>query len=133
MAFDRQIGAITVATEASGEPHQGKVAVAATFFNRLKTGRHGTTIAAACVQRMQYSAWNADQADNRNLMRCAQMADDDPVMLDCLAAYDEAAAGADPTFGACNYYSDTIAPPSWIHGATFTIQIGHHKFYKGVV
>lgn len=38
----------------------------------------------------------------------------------------------DPTQGATNYFADSIAPPNWVDGATFTVQIGHHKFYKNV-
>src|SRR5260221_260957 len=111
MAFDRQIAALTIYCEASGEPHEGKVAVAATLFNRLKTGRFGKTIAAVCLRRYQYSEWNDDKANNANLIRGAETPEANPVMADCLAAYDEALAGADPSLGAMHYYAASIPSP----------------------
>ena len=130
MAFDRQIAALTIFCEASGEPHDGKVAVAATFFNRLKTGRFGKTIAAVCLQRYQYSEWNDDRGDNANLIRGAETSD--LLMADCLLAFDEAAAGTDPSLGATHYYAVSIPAPAWAATGTETVQIGHHKFFKAV-
>ena len=132
MAFDREIAALTIRCEAEGESHEGKVAVAASFFNRLAAGRFGKTIASVCLHRMQYSEWNADPVDNRNLVRVAESADDDPINADCLAAYDEAAAGADPTGGATHYFAVSIPAPNWAATGEFTVQIGHHLFYKNV-
>ena len=124
---------MTIYCEASGEPYEGKVAVAATFFNRVRSGRFQKTVAATCLKRFQYSEWNGDPIDNMNLMRVATVSDDDPVLADCARAYDEAAGGADPTKGATHYYSTTIAPPSWVSGtATLTAEIGHHLFYDNV-
>src|ERR1035437_4028303 len=111
MAFNRELAALTIFCEASGELHAGKVAVAATLFNRLKAGRFGKSIAGICLKRYQYSEWNDDQGDNANLERAAVTPEEDPVMVDCLAAYDEAAAGADPSLGATHYHADYIAPP----------------------
>ncbi len=132
MSFDREIAAMTIFCEASSEPHEGRVAVAATFFNRLKDGRFGKTIASVCLHRYQYSEWNADRANNANLLRAAEAADDEAMIVDSLAAYDEAAAGADPTMGGTHYFADYIAAPDWTVGATFTVQIGRHRFYRGV-
>lgn len=132
MAFDRYIAAFTIFCEASGEPHEGKVAVAATLFNRLRAGRFGRSITAICLKRYQYSEWNDDSANNANLTRAATTADDDPVMLDCLRAFDEAAAGTDPTLGATHYVADYIPPPAWTKTGTFTVQIGKHRFFEGV-
>lgn len=130
--FDRELGSLTVYCEASGEPYEGKVAVAATLFNRLKTGRFGSTIAAVCLQRKQYSEWNDDKANNANLLRGAETTEDDPVMVDCLRAYDEAARGVDPTYGATHYYAVSIPAPVWAETGTFTTQIAHHRFFKDV-
>lgn len=132
MAFDREIAALTIYCEASGEPHDGKVAVAATFFNRLKTGRFGKTVASVCLERMQYSEWNADRADNANLLRGAETPDANPVMADCLMAFEEALAGADPSLGATHYYAVSIPAPAWAAQGTETIEIGHHRFFKNV-
>ncbi len=39
----------------------------------------------------------------------------------------------DPTGGATHYYATTMPrPPAWVKGATFTVQIGAHRFYRNV-
>ena len=132
MSFDRELASMTIFCEASSETHEGRVAVAAALFNRLKDGRFGKTIASVCLHRYQYSEWDDDRADNSNLLRAAEAPDDEPMIVDSLAAYDEAAAGADPTMGATHYFADYIAAPAWAAQGTFTVQIGRHKFYKDV-
>lgn len=132
MAYDKPIAVITIACEASGESHVARLGVAASLFNRLHVGRYGKTIAAVCLKRMQYSEWNADRIDNANLLRVANMAVDDPVILDCANAYDEAAAGADPTYGATHFFADSIQSPAWTVGATKTVQLGSIVFYRDV-
>ena len=134
MAFaDGVIAAMTVYCEASGEPQEGRIAVAATFFNRLKSGRFGKSVAAICLARYQYSEWNDDKLDNANLLRAATVDNHDSVMADCAEAFNAAASGMDPSLGATHYYADTMqTPPAWAAQGTFTVQIGHHRFYKNV-
>jgi spore germination cell wall hydrolase CwlJ-like protein len=132
MAYDKPIGVITVAAEASSEPHLGRVAVAAVILNRVRDGRFGHTAAAVCLKRMQFSEWDADRADNADLERVASMADDDSVIVDCAAAWDEAISGNDPTGAATHFYSEPHPAPPWTVGATFTVQIGRNLFFKDV-
>ena len=132
MAYDAQIAALTIFCEASGEPYEGKLGVAASLFNRLKAGRFGKTIASVCLARYQYSEWNDDKADNANLRRGASVPDNDPVLSECSRAYYEALAGADPTHGATHYYAVSIPAPSWAATGEFTVQLGHHKFFRNV-
>jgi len=134
MAFDRQIAGITIFCEASSEPHEARLGVAYTIINRSKVPlRFGATVAAVCLRRMQFSEWNDDAVDNRNLERAALAAEDDPVMLDCLACFDEALNGnSDPTHGATHYHDDSISPPSWTDGAIRTCKLGKLIFYRGV-
>lgn len=132
MAFDREIATITVACEASNQPHVVRQGVAASIINRWHDGRYGATVAAVCLKRYQYSEWLADAADNTNLERVASKSNDDPVLLDCAIAYDEAAAGADPTGGATHFYADGIPEPSWAKVATPTAKLGAVNFFKDV-
>jgi spore germination cell wall hydrolase CwlJ-like protein len=132
MAYDKAIAVITIACEASNQPHAARQGVAASIFNRLADGRFGATIAAICLKRFQYSEWNGDAADNANLERVARLGDDEPVIRDCAVAYDEAAAGADPTHGATHYHDTSIAPPAWTQHATRTCEIGALIFYRDV-
>lgn len=132
MAYDKVIAVITIAAEASGESHSVRQGVCASFFNRLALGRYGTSIAAICTERNQYSCWNGDVVNRNNLLRVMKMPEGDAVLLDCAVAYDEVAAGADPTEGGTHYYDVSIPEPSWARDATFTMQLGKLRFYKGV-
>lgn len=134
MAFDKPIATLTVFCEASDQPHLVRQGVAASLFNRcqLNPQRYGGTVAAVCLKRMQYSEFNDDAADNANLERAALTSDENPVMVDCALAYDEASAGADPTGGATHFYAVSIPEPYWAKVATFTGQLGAVRFYKNV-
>lgn len=133
MAYaDKPIGVLTIAAEASNQSHECRLAIAASLFNRLADGRFGHSIAAVCLKRYQYSEWNDDSVDNANLIRVAVMLPDDPVILDCAVAYDQAAAGADPSGGATHFFADSISRPQWAALATFTVKIGSVLFYKDV-
>lgn len=132
MAYDKPIAVITIAAEASNQPHVVRVGVAATILNRVNSGRFQMTAAAVCLKRLQFSEWNADTGDNANLERVALMADDDPVILDCAAAWDEAVAGSDPSNGATHFYADGIPKPLWAVNATLTAKLGSVNFYNNV-
>src|SRR5258708_25553952 len=128
MAYDKAIAVMTIAAEASSQSHLGRVAVAAVLFNRRRDGRWGNTVAAVCLKRMQFSEWNSDPMDNANLERVAQMGDDDPVIVECGVAYDEAAAGVDPS-GGCLWYKRGGAYAKWGVGKGARITINEDGFY----
>lgn len=133
MAFDRQIAALTAFCEASGASPAERRCVVHTFFNRARSGRYPKTVAAVCLQRYQFSEFNDDAGDNRNLERGALTPDSDPAMLDCLTAYAEVAAGAfDPTGGATHYHDKSIQPPAWTIGATMCLETPKFFFYRAV-
>jgi spore germination cell wall hydrolase CwlJ-like protein len=56
----------------------------------------------------------------------------DPLYLKARDALAWALSNDDPTFGATHYYSSVIKAPDWTKGATLTVKIGHHLFYKNV-
>lgn len=133
MAYaDKPIAVLTIAAEASNQLHVVRQGVAASIFNRLKDGRFGKSIAGICLKRYQYSEWLADAQDNANLERVANMAPDDPIILDCAIAYDEAATGIDPTNGSTHFFASGIPTPSWANAATMTVKLGSLFFYKDV-
>lgn len=134
MAFDRAIACYTIFCEASGEDHTARLGVAWCIINRVAAKRFGETAAEVCLKRMQFSEWNADQSDNLNLLRAARCPDNDPVMLDCGIAFDQAqfASIPDPTHSATHYHDTSIAPPAWTVGAIRTVQLGRLLFYRGV-
>lgn len=133
MAFDREIAALTTFCEASGASAAERRAVTHIFFNRARSGRYPKTVAGVCLQRYQFSEFNDDQSNNRNLERGALAPDNDPVVQDCLAAFDEVAAGAfDPTGGATHYHDKSISPPAWTVGAAMCLETPKFFFYRDV-
>ena len=128
MAFDRPIGILTICCEASDQSDLCKQAIIASIRNRVAAGRWETTVAGVCMQRYQYSEYNDDAGDNRNLERVLALADDDPEILAAGAAYD--ATIDDPSLGATHFYAVGIPAPPWTIGATRTVQIGKVIFWK---
>lgn len=133
MAIDKEIAVATVFMESSNQGPLGRRAVLHSIFNRLHSSvapRYGRSLADVCLRPEQYSSWNTSDPNRRRL---ALITDDDPVWLDCLAAYGEITKGADdPTFGATHYYDLSIQPPYWTERATFTVQIDRLRFFSNV-
>jgi spore germination cell wall hydrolase CwlJ-like protein len=129
MPYDLQIGTMTVFMEASGEPDEGKLAVAYVLVNRLKTERWGKTLAAVCFAPHQFSSWDYT---GPNMERLASASDIDPALAACEQAMSNAMHGTaeDPTKGALYYFADYIEPPKWAHNLTFTVHVGQHEFFK---
>lgn len=147
-SFDREIGRTTVFCEASGEGRAAMLGVAYTLATRARLGAayaagHGGTphplfgsghVSEAAMDPRQYSVFNDDQGDFRNLRRRCVAADADPILATALAVMDAAVGGVepDPTDGATHYHDSTIDPPSWTEGATMTKAIGSIMFYANV-
>jgi len=138
MAGDRVITAMTVLCEADSESDVCKAWIVWTIYNRVKSGRWEKTMAGVCLQRMQYSEWNADRGDNANLERVANLSENDPNWHGALALVDavmeDIASGVpDPTNGATHFFANTISPPAWAAApATLTGQQGKVLFYSNV-
>jgi Cell Wall Hydrolase len=131
--LSRPIAIATIAAEARDQTYAAQVGVAATLFNRLSDGRFDKTIQADCTHRKWFSEWNADQVNNANLLEVMRMPMDHPVLLSAANAYDEAAAGKDPTGGATHFYSVRIAKPYWaVPPAVLTTLIDEVQFVKNV-
>lgn len=139
--FNREIFARTVWMEARGEGREGLVACAWSIWNRYRSGRWFTTfkgrssLALACLFDQQFSAWNAARDDaNREAMAVCDYNDAD--LIRCRAVCDGVIDGTiiDPTDGATHYfYAGMAAWPTWHEKATLTVQVGKHRFYKGVL
>ena len=141
MTWATQTAARTLAQEARGEPLEGQQAVAWVFRNRLETARWGHSLASVCLWRGQFSGWYVPS--DPNFAYACGLGDDDPVLVAMEAIVDEVMAAdlsSDPTNQSTHYYATSIAAPAWVTGdaargipaATFTVQIGAHRFYKGV-
>ena len=131
MTWAIDVAARTLAQEARGEPAEGQAAVAHVIKNRLLSGRWGKSLAAVCLWRGQFSGWYMPR--DPNFEYACSLRDDDPVLVKMRGVMQAAMDSAtDPTNGATHYYATSIEAPTWIQGATFCGQIGHHKFYKNV-
>lgn len=128
---DTEVLARTIYGEARGEPEEGQYAVGATVVNRLALNTwYGDTITHVCLKPYQYSCW---LKSDPNYTKLLDIADDDPLLLPFIYIAENVINGVeDPTHGATHYYAVSIPPPAWIANATFTVQIGHHRFYKDV-
>lgn len=125
---------MTIYCEASSASQDERDAIAHVMVNRLKNpARFGKTLAAVCLKRMQFSEWNGDAADNANLLRAAEVSDDDIILTGSMQSVSYALNGwPDPTNGATHYHDKSIAPPAWTQGATCTLSTDKFRFYAGV-
>ncbi len=135
---DLDIMARTLYGEARGESWEGKVAVAWTIINRVRSdlGHDGKPdwwgegIINVCKKSGQYSCWNKNDP---NLPKLLSVTVKHPVFRECLAA---AAAvlsdnAPDPTKGSTHYHTTAIRP-YWANGNVPTVEIGSHLFYNTV-
>jgi spore germination cell wall hydrolase CwlJ-like protein len=128
---DRIWGIITVWHEAQSESFKGKVMVAESIINRTKRKhRSDGTVASTVLWPVQYSGWNAHDASPkyRERIEGAKIDTDDPVVKECIRAWDEAEAGSNCARGAMDYYNPRICSPDWAKGATVLAEEGNHRF-----
>lgn len=150
-ATEIDILARTLWGEARGEGRSGIEAVAAVIVNRRDLARAylakrpdrsrhplfgSGTLASACLANpespyRQFSCWNVNDPNRAKLERVTA---DDAAFRQCLdiARLAVEKALADRTRGATHYYDVRINPPKWTVGATPTVEIGHHRFFKEV-
>jgi len=120
----------TLYGEARGEPFDSQVGVAWVILNRVKKqGWYGGNVTEVCRKPYQFSCWNGNDP---NLPIITGITTESPAFRRSLgiAALAESGDLPDPTGGAVNYYADSIAPPTWVAQMVFTVQLGHHRFYK---
>lgn len=129
---DLDVMARTIYGEARGESDQGKVAVAWVIMNRVaKQTWYGRTVFEVCRKPWQFSCWNLGDP-NRTVIESVQSGN--AIFDKCLESGRKVLASnvADPTDGATHYHANWINPPAWTRGASFTVKIGNHLFYKNV-
>lgn len=136
---------LTAYAEASSEGQDGIRAQIHSVLNRWqeKDWDAGETVASTCMRAYAYSAWNTTDP---NRVRALSVPMGDKIIQMCISEAEGAISGTtqDPTDGATHYYREGTPEPDWVSGirkfdgkrvappATFTIQIGHHLFYKNV-
>jgi N-acetylmuramoyl-L-alanine amidase len=128
---DRDYMIRTIAFEASGEPEEGKSAVAHVILNRTLSGRWGDNIKDVVTHPWQFEPWMTRRKEMQN------MSPSDPRYLSAARIADQVLAGEtpDPTAGATHFLNPTIVRqrrggslPAWAEGSPGH-PIGRHTFY----
>jgi len=121
----------TMVFEASGEPAEGKAAVAHVILNRKKLGKWGDNIKEVVTRPWQFEPWMTRRSEIENLST------DDPRYRKAARIADDVLSGQepDPTAGATHFLSPTIVRqrrggslPRWARGDGQPI--GRHTFYS---
>jgi cell wall hydrolase len=121
----------TIAFEASGEPEEGKAAVAHVILNRERSGRWGDNIKDVVTHPWQFEPWMTRRSEIEKL------SPDDPRYRDAAWIADAVLTGQmpDPTAGATHFLNPTVVRqrrggslPSWARGEGQPI--GRHTFYS---
>ncbi len=132
MQSDLMILAQTILGEAEGEMCDGKLAVGFTIVNRSKDSRWPDRVGDVCLQRLQFSAWNAGSPRVPVMMNPKRRAS---LMIwrDCWRAATAAFFGlsCDPTGGANHYLVSEIQSSTyWARDENPTAIIGDHSFFR---
>ena len=121
----------TIVFEASGEPEEGKAAVAHVILNRMRLGRWGDNIKEVVTRPWQFEPWMTKRKEIESL------SEDDPRYLKAALIADAVLSGQqpDPTAGATHFLNPTIVRqrrggslPGWAQGKGQPI--GRHTFYS---
>lgn len=133
---DLDVLARTLWGEARGEGYAGQVAVAWTIRNRVNDGKTkswwGEGYVGVCQKPYQFSCWNKNDPNYPYLSGARPIPSAQYAQARKAAAAVINGQAPDPTRGATHYYSDLIKAPAWTKGATQTLHLGHHIFFKNV-
>nr|WP_269839554.1 cell wall hydrolase [Paucibacter sp. M5-1]MCZ7881974.1 cell wall hydrolase [Paucibacter sp. M5-1] len=128
-----EVLARTLWGEARGEPQAGIEAVACVVLNRVRRQSYwGRSIAEVCLKPYQFSCWNQDDPNRRQLL---SLSSSDPQYRRALEVAKAAVAGdlIDATQGATHYYSKRLRrPPVWALGHSACADIGLHLFFNKI-
>lgn len=119
----------TMWAEARNQGYAGMYAVGCVVRNRSLNPRWwGHSIISVCLEPFQFSSWNAGDPNRAQLLAVTSA---DPQFSKARTiASAIIGGGLDTTDNADSYYARDIPPPSWCARATFTVQIGAHRFYR---
>lgn len=133
---------ITIYQEASGEPWDGKVAVAEVIRNRMREKYMSDgTVSGTVLRASQFSGWNTDAGAVR--LKSLRIDADDPVVLDCRKAWSAAQQQSNLAKGAVLYLNPQAVLkragrlPAWaaaphdpltLDAARVVATIGRHVF-----
>lgn len=125
----------TIWGESRNQSREGMVAVAWVVLNRANAPKWwGNSIETVCLKPWQFSCWNLGDPNEpylrgRKAIPGREYAVAHEAALAAVHGYEP-----DPTGGATHYYNPKAVSktPAWVKGATRTVQIGAHIFFKDV-
>jgi hypothetical protein len=112
--------------EAGGESHQGKVAVASTVLNRVKSPDWANSINNVTFQVVQNKGVDYYQYSPVQDGRIYQVKPSE----DTVKAVNEALQGTDPTHGATVFYNPEKTDNQWVRSKPVVTTIGNHIFAR---
>lgn len=120
--------------EARGEPAKGLIAVGWVIRNRADNpGWWGSSIETVCLKPKQFSCWNKGDPNYPYLAGFKAIPSRDYMRMHEAATAVVYGHEPDPTGGATHYHAKNMRNyPAWTRGATMTVVIGGHVFYKDV-
>lgn len=110
--------------EAGGESHQGKVAVAASILNRVKSPDYPDTIKEVIFQVTLRNGVNYYQYSPVKDKRIYSVTPSQ----DTIRAVNEALKGVDPSQGSVVFYNPEKTTNKWVRSQTTKAIIGNHVF-----
>ncbi|MBD8623098.1 cell wall hydrolase [Pseudomonas sp. CFBP 13727] len=123
--------------EARGEGIAGQIAVAWVIRNRVHDANPrswwGEGYIGVCHKSWQFSCWNPGDPNYPYLSGARPIPQ--AQWAQALVVAEQVIAGrtADPTDGATHYHALRLSPPpAWAAGATRTLVLGGHAFFKDV-
>ncbi|WP_051330888.1 cell wall hydrolase [Aneurinibacillus terranovensis] len=112
--------------EAGGESHAGKVAVAASVLNRVKSPDWPKTIKGVIFQVYHINGTDYYQYSTVQDKRIYNVTPS----ADTIAAVNDALQGSDPSNHAVIFYNPSQTSNQWVRSHAVTATIGHHVFAK---
>jgi N-acetylmuramoyl-L-alanine amidase len=116
--IDVELLARLLRAEAEAEPYEGKVAVAAVLFNRVRDSRFPNTL-----EGVIYEPWAFESVENGRIYHTPPRADD-------YQAARDARNGWDPTHGSVFFWNPYKPVTPWIWSRPIVTQIGDHVFAR---
>lgn len=134
---DLHVMTLTVWAEARGESREGKVAVAASIFNRFNAKRwfSGQSLAETCQFPWQYSCWNKNDPNRAKLLA---LSPEKASYKTCQEAVLQAEQGLLlPEWWdrkVTHYFNPKAVAktPTWAVGEPIAGVIGRHQFYRNI-
>ena len=120
------LGIVCLFQETEGESYLGKVCVAEVILRRTKRKFSSDgTVAGTVLRKYQFSGMNTDSPSR---IRSFKIDTDNPIVQECVKAWEEAKAGSNYVPDCLHYFNPSISNPYWGRDAKIVKEVGNHRF-----